>query len=661
MSPGHDPLDAFVTAGVLHPDEARLAHRLARIGGDGRSEVLLATALALRAPRAGHVCVELDNVALHIAADPRAAGAGVHDGQAAAEVAGLPWPDPDAWHQLLGDSPAVRRGGPGSTPLVLEHRRIYLDRYWTYEQQLAASLDRRVRQESDPIDIVAARGWLDTLFPASDGLDRQRLAAAVALQRRLTVIAGGPGTGKTYTVTRVLAALHLAAAARDDRRALRVALAAPTGKAAARLTGSLRTGLPGLPVDAALRETMAHTRASTIHHLLGVRRGASTRFRHDASTPLPHDVVIVDEASMVSLPLMAKLVDAVRDDARLILLGDRDQLASVEAGAVLGDICGPDGSRPVLRLSPTAIEALEPLVSGRLAHACEPADAIGIWDSIVRLDRFRRFDEHGPLAAVAARIQQGTEHIDDVLGLLDDQADRPTSDHGAASPDAAGIVPGAVLVDPAVDADARSRVLSVAVHGWTDAVAAAGAGAPAHEVLAAMDRLRVLCALRRGPAGVTGWNRAIEQALAQAHPGFDPDERWYVGRPVLITRNDRALRLSNGDVGMILADPDRPGRRVAAFWADDGTVRTISPARLPTAETCFAMTIHKSQGSQFDHAVVVLPDEPSPLLTRELLYTAITRAAHRVTLLGRRTIVRDALSRPIQRASGLQQRLWSTT
>ena len=490
------------------------------------------------------------------------------------------------------------------------------------------------------------------------------MAAAVALHRRLTVIAGGPGTGKTYTVTRVLAALHLAARAGDERRSLRVALAAPTGKAAARLTESLRTGLPGLPVDAALRDDMARTHASTIHRLLGGRGIASTRFRHDAATPLPHDVVIVDEASMVSLPLMAKLVDAVRDDARLILLGDRDQLASVEAGAVLGDICGPDGSRPVLRLSSAAVDALDPLLMGRLAGACEPADGPGIWDSIVRLDRFRRFDEHGPLAAVAAGIQQGTDGIDDVLALLDPPADRDVADGEPASAltdaaDAPGS--GAVLLDPDVGSDARSRVVQVAVRGWADAVAAALAGAPAAEVLTAMERLRVLCALRRGPSGVTGWNRTIEQALAHTHPGFDPDERWYIGRPVLVTRNDRALRLSNGDVGVILADPERPGRRVAAFWADDGTVRTISPARLPAAETCFAVTIHKSQGSQFDHAVVVLPDDPSPLLTRELLYTAVTRAAYRVTILGRRSIVRDALSRPIQRASGLQQRLWNTT
>ncbi len=639
-------LAAFVAAGVLTTADVRLARRLGRIGGDDDPEVLLAVALALRGPRHGHVCVELDDIAGHLAVEPRRGATGSSDGDGAepgADLAALPWPPFDRWRERLADSPLVRSGGPGGTPLVLEGGRLYLDRYWVYEQELATDLLRRASDRTEPADPAELSGWLDALFGPAETLDRQRLAAVVALHRRLTVIAGGPGTGKTYTVTRVLALLHLAAEARVGDRPLRVALAAPTGKAAARLQESLREGLETLTLEPSVRTAMERTPASTIHRLLGVRRGAGTRFRHDADTPLPHDVVIVDEASMVSLPLMAKLVAAVRPDARLILLGDRDQLASVEAGAAFGDLCGPDGSRPVLRLSPEAVASVEGPMAGQLAGSFERAEAPGIWDAIVRLDRFHRFAGGSDLGTVAAAIQRAGDDLDEVVDLL-------RGEEGGA---------GTVrLLDPDVDRGARARVEHSAVAAYGEVARLALAGAPAPEVLEVLGHFRVLCARRSGRDGVDDWNRTIETRLGAEVPGLHVGQRWYVGRPVMITENDHRLRLYNGDVGVVLADPGRPGRLVAAFWTSDGRIRFLSPSRLPACETTYAMTIHKSQGSQFAHVAVVLTPEPSPVLTRELLYTALTRASEQVTVLGREPILRATLTRPIQRASGLQERLW---
>jgi exodeoxyribonuclease V alpha subunit len=642
-------LQPFVEAGVLTDADVRLADRLGRLGDDTDPVVLLGVALAFRAPRYGHVCVDLRGVAHHVALEPRP---GPAPGEDAIEpdLATLPWPDPATWERQLRDSPLVRGAAAGQTPLVLEHGKLYLDRYWTYERRLAESLHARAVEPADDVDPAALRGWLDQLFappdpapPRSEELDRQRLAAALAVLRRLTVIAGGPGTGKTYTVTRILALLHLQARSKGPDRPLRVALAAPTGKAAARLQESLREGLAVLDLGADLRAALERTPAFTLHRLLGTRRDNASRFRHDAANPLPHDVVIVDEASMVSLPLMSKLADAVAPGSRLILLGDRDQLASVEAGAAFGDICGAGGSGPGLSFSARAIAELETALGETVAPPAVPADAPGIQDAIVRLDRYRRFGEDSALARLAAAIQgDGTGALDLLLAArTDDDADE-----------------GVRLLAPELDGSAREASEDLVVDAYARFARLAVAGADPLEVFDALGRLRVLCAVRRGPDGAWAWNAAIEARLAREVAGFRPNPSWYVGRPVLVTENDYGVRLYNGDVGVVLADPQDPGRRVAAFPATDGSVRMLSPARLPACETTFAMTIHKSQGSQFAHAVVVLPRVSSPVLTRELLYTAITRASHRTTLLASEPILREALGRPIQRASGLQARLW---
>ncbi len=665
-------LAPFVAVGVLTAADARLAERLGRIAGDGDPAVLLGAALALRGPRYGHVCVDLDRVAEHVAVEPRLPGEVGGDPAAAADALDqLPWPPSGDWRAALLGSPLVRTSSQGATPLVLDAQRLYLDRYWRYEEDLAAALRHRSTSWSAPTtpSTTELTIWLDELFGPVIDLDRQRLAAAVALTRGLTVIAGGPGTGKTYTVARVLALLHRAALAAADERPLRVALVAPTGKAAARLQESLREALGTLDLAPGVRDAMERTPASTIHRLLGVSRGARTRFRHDVHHRLPQDVVIVDEASMVSLPLMAKLVGAVRDDARLILLGDRDQLASVEAGAAFGDICGPEGSRPTLRLSPTMVAGLDAAMGGQLVGAHEVAEEPGIWDAVVRLDRFHRFSSGSSLGAVAAAIQAADTDVDRVLALLGASNPAPGVARAGGPEAAATAEPAAAethepetvarLLDPEQRADAAGTALDLAVASYRDVVRLALAEGATPQVLEALGRLRVLCARRRGADGVAAWNRRIEARLAAEVEGFDPSRRWFLGRPILITENDHGLRLYNGDVGIVVDDARRPGTPVAAFWTTDGGVRTLSPARLPACETTFAMTIHKSQGSQFQDVVIVLPPDPSPLLTRELLYTAVTRAQRRAVLVGAPAVLRSALARPVQRASGLQQRLWT--
>ena len=418
------------------------------------------------------------------------------------------------------------------------------------------------------------------MFGGAAADDRQRLAAETALRRRFAVVAGGPGTGKTTTVARILALLL-------EQGDPLVALAAPTGKAAARLVEAVHEEAGRMDVDAGVRERLLALDASTLHRLLGWRPGAHSRFRHHRGNRLPHDVVIVDETSMVPLSLMGRLVEAVRADARLILVGDPGQLTSIEAGAVLGDIVGP----------------------------AEPGRGI------VVLDRGHRFG--GAIARVAETIRAGdADAVLDALGAV----------RWIADPEALGPVrDGAVACARAVTAAARE-----------------GDGAAA---IAALGTFRALCAHRRGPYGVSAWTAEVEAWLADAIDGFGAGGDWYVGRPLLVTENDYALGLYNGDTGVVLADG-------SAAFERQGELHHVSPTRLAAVETVYAMTVHKSQGSQFDTAAVLLPEPTSPLLTRELLYTAVTRARRELIVVGSEDAIRAAVARPVARASGLRRRLW---
>lgn len=641
-------LEPFNRAGVLTPADVHAAEALGRLTGEPRGEVLLAAALAVRAPRHGHVCVELPSVAdsvVGLEEEQTPDGAETPEPVPPDE---LDWPDPDRWRETLAASPLVAERPEGTPrpdphdarPLTLVGTRLYLDRYWRYERRVAEVLRRRATRTVDDVDPAAVRNALDRLLPVPrDGQrpDRQRLAAASGMLRSLTVIAGGPGTGKTHTVARLLALILELAEGRPPR----IAVAAPTGKAADRLTAALRAAAAELDTDADTRERLASLEGSTLHRLLGWHPGSRTRFRHDRHRRLPHRVVVVDETSMVSLSLMAKLLEALRPSSRLVLVGDPDQLESVEAGAVLGDIVGPAGQQ--LALSAPTRE--------RLAAATgEPLDAVGdarpdgIDDAVVVLGRLRRYREDSGIAALARAVHAGD--ADRVVEVLD-----------------AGRDDVLWLAEPgdARDAPILAPIRDAVVSSGRDVLAAAQAGEGA-TALDALDRIRVLCAHRRGPAGVAGWVPLIERWMAADVEGFaaarrgTDGRRWYVGRPVLVTRNTRRLGLFNGDVGVTVSTPD--GLRVAFRGA--GGVRRFGPSRLEDVETVHAMTIHKSQGSQFAHVAVILPDASSAILTRELLYTAVTRATDRVTVLGEPASVRHAVSNRVARASGLRRTLWGT-
>lgn len=598
-----DALAPFVDTGVLTSADVHVATTLCRLHEVADDDVLLGVALASRAPRVGHSCLDVDAVA----------DALVHELPGGTEVdddtvAALPWPDPDDWLATLRASPLAVAAEPGTaSPIVVEGRRVYLTRYRDHEAFVAADLRARAGALAPAVDHGRLQGLLDRVFPDAPADDPQRLAAVTAATRRLAVVAGGPGTGKTWTVARILAALVDQAHARGDR--LQVALVAPTGKAAARLDQGLRDAVATMDVEEDLRVALdAVDRGSTIHRLLGVR--SNSRFWHDRDRPVPHDVVVVDETSMASLSLVAHLLEAVRADAHVVLVGDPDQLASVEAGSVLADLVGGGRSGPSV-----------------------------LADGLVVLERPRRFGPDSGIGQLARAVRAGDP--DAVVGTLRDAGDVawiPTSDP----------VPADLAdVRDLLTAVGRSRI-DAARDGDVDAA------------LDQLDRSVVLCAHRRGRDGVAGWNQRVDRWLAEEVPGWRPWAPWQPGQAVLALGNDRQLQVFNGDLGVVVATPH--GARVAfhrpsATDAEDPVRRPVPPTRLDEAEPVHAMTIHKSQGSQWDHVVVVLPAGGSRILTRELLYTAATRAADRLTVIGDESVVRHAVGRPIRRASGLADRL----
>jgi exodeoxyribonuclease V alpha subunit len=567
-------LRKFNQADVLTAADVHVAHRLSELAGEPDEEVRLALALTVRGVRGGSVCVDLREVSR---IDPA-----------------LDWPQLTRWVDKIRASPLV---GPGR-PLRWDLDLLYLDRYWRQEDQVRADLVVRESQLPPPVDADLLGSSLDRLFgphtdgPHTDGAHTdQRLAAEIATRRWTTVLGGGPGTGKTTTVARLLAVLH-----EQHGPGLRVALAAPTGKAAVRLQEAVRH-VVATDFDVADQERLGAVNASTLHRLLGSRPGDGTRFRHDRDNRLPHDVVVVDETSMLSLTLMARLLEALRPDSRLVLVGDPDQLASVEAGAVLADLVAGLSARPL------SAQGVRPVVV--LTHNWRFGSGIGDLAATVRAG-----DADGALA---------------VLGRGEDALDLETSE---------------------------SQIRGDVVHAAT-AIRDAAKSGDARGALQQLDRHRVLCAHRTGPFGVQTWSRKIERWLAEV-PGDPREGEWYVGRPLLMTVNDYALGLFNGDTGVVVRQPDGSAR--AVFARGDELV-DFAPSRLADVQTVHAMTVHRSQGSQFERVTVVLPPADSPLATREMLYTALTRAEQHVRLVGSETELRACIERPAARASGLRRRL----
>lgn len=556
-------LATFNAAGVLNAADVHVAQRCCALESESDELVALAVALAVRALREGSVCVDLTTVADDIGGD-------------------LPWPAPAELVAAVAASPLAGKA------IRLEHERLlYLDRYWREEQQVCTDLLALSAQAAQSV----GDGELERLFPPP-GFAEQRAAAQLALTQPVTVLTGGPGTGKTTTVARLLALL--AQAAHPGR--LRIALAAPTGKAAARLQEAVSAEVAKL--ETADRDRLSGLRAVTLHRLLGGRPDSASRFKHHRGNRLPHDVVVVDETSMVSLTLMARLLEAVRPDTRLLLVGDPDQLTSVQAGAVLADLVDGLADHPSIKIAALHTTHRFGAAIGGLAEAIRSGDA----DQVLAL-----------LRAGDAAI----EFIEDAE-------------------------PAAALRPALVGHALKVRACAVL-----------GAGP---EGLAAMDEHRLLCAHRDGPYGVRHWNRQVERWITD-ETGQATWSPWYPGRPLLVTANDYALGIYNGDTGLVASGPDG----VQVYIAGATGTQRFSPSRIADVETMYALTIHKSQGSQADEVTVILPPADSRLLTRELFYTAVTRAKNKVRIVGSADEVRAAVQRQALRASGLRDRLRAST
>ncbi|WP_068828966.1 exodeoxyribonuclease V subunit alpha [Pseudomonas sp. BMS12] len=582
----------------LGPLERALLDSLRRLEPTAQEAVLACAALCCEALGKGDVCLPL------------------------ARVAGRrPWPEFDFALPALSELSALLQGSAlvaesaGFAPLILDGERLYLARYQAYEQHLAERL-LSMSAERPAVDEAILTESLTRLFAFNQQQpDWQRLAAAQAVRRRLAVISGGPGTGKTTTVVRLLAALLEQPG--GDR--LAIGLAAPTGKAAARMAEAIRNAKAELPLADHLKALLPEE-ARTLHRLLG-SRGDSPAVRHDAARPLALDVLVVDEASMVDLALMAKLVDALPPGARLILLGDKDQLAAVEAGAVFAELCEGRG------FDAQAAAELQ-RITGQTVPVEAPRSALG--DAVVLLTHSHRFAGDSGIGELARRINTG--NAAGTLNLL--KEDRPDLRWQSQPTQAA--------------------LLERLEQGYRPYLQAARQGDPA-TAFAAFNAFRALTAQREGPWGVSGLNEALEARIKRRY-SLAERERWYPGRAVMVRQNDYALGLFNGDIGLCLAGEH--GLRVF-FEGEDG-FRAFAPARLPSHDSAFAMTVHKSQGSEFSEVLLALPESPSPLLTRALFYTGITRAKHQVEIWGLPARLSEAVNTKAERAAGLAERLGVT-
>lgn len=605
---GPDTLSLCAARGMLRPIDLHFARFLSDLAAGENHELGLAAALASWHVGEGHICVDLT------------AWAGKpFSGRGQGEEYALLCPELSSWEAALRKSPLV--GSPGEyRPLVLDHaHRLYLYRYWEYEAHLVERI-REALAAGREAPSSTMRAAVSRLFPddKEGAIDWQKQAALVATGSRLSLITGGPGTGKTFTVARILALLLEQARGQQ----LRIALSAPTGKAAARLQDSITRCTQDLPCSQEVKDAIP-SRASTVHRLLGTIPG-SPYFRHHRENPLPFEVVVVDEASMVSLPLLSKLFAAVPLEARLILLGDQDQLASVDPGAVLGDMCAGGGSRSTQNAR-----------IGAPVHAQRPSgNGLRMEEVIVALQKNYRFGGESGIGEASRAIQrgEGTRALEIMR----------SAGYGDI-----------VWTSLPRDAQILPALAPKIIAGYQPYLHARSP----EEALRCFEQFRVLCAVREGPYGVSTMNLLIERFLKEKKL-IRPEGRWYAGRPLLITRNDYGVELFNGDIGVVLPDPEDGGALRAFFLGPEGTVRRVPLLRLPEHETVYAMTVHKSQGSEFEEVLLVLPDQASPVLTRELVYTGITRARKKVTVWGTEEVFETAVARRIERSSGLHEALW---
>lgn len=607
-------------SGLLTEIDIHFARFITGLSGSNDQDIFLAAALVSNAVGNGNVCFDLALAA----------------GKALPEEGD--WQDPvvcpelAAWQKKLCAARVI--GSPGDyCPLILDEKnRLYLYRYWNYERRLSDSIKKRVKEGIDSIDLILLKDSLKRLFPGNTGddTDWQRVAALISTFKRFCVISGGPGTGKTTTVASILALLLEQA----DGKGLRIFLAAPTGKAAAKLKESIRNVREGLNCRDRIKDLIP-SESYTIHRMLKTIPG-SPYFRYNSENLLPADVVVVDEASMVDIALMSKLVEAVPVDARLILIGDMDQLASVEAGSVLGDICDRES---IHRFSGDFCKNIEELTGERLGPSikeCKENESLN--DCIVALQKSYRFTDDSGIGELSCAVKMG--NVDRTLQILKDVDPFKSTCY-------------AHLVAHKKK-DLFEALEKKIVEGYSEYLKTDD---PC-EALKLFNQFKILCAVRSGPFGVYAVNRLAEQLLGNKGL-IRPDGQWYRGRPVLITVNDYNLELFNGDIGIIMAAVDSGSNDLYAFFHGiSSRLRRFPPYRLPEHETVYAMTVHKSQGSEFENVCLLLPDKDYPVLTRELIYTGITRAKQSVTVWGTEAVIAASISRRIERTSGLYDALW---
>ena len=567
-----------------------------------KEEVFIAAALVSKATEDGHVCLDLEEIA---GREQTFFVRGINKYET------IRTPELNSWVNKLLDSRVVGRPGDYK-PLILDQKnRLYLYRYWRYEDILIRELKRRTERLKKIEDFYLIKRTLEILFPNRDSSDLQKASSIISLITYFSVISGGPGTGKTSTIAKIIALLLKLSLGR------RIFLSAPTGKASARLKQAIMEIKKGLQIEEEIKD-MIPKESFTIHRMLGYVPGRMNA-RYNEENRLPADVVIVDEASMIDLPLMSRLVQAIPEDATLILLGDKDQLSSVEPGSVLGDICAGSKEYP---------EIVDRFFNGDIS-GLRP----GIENCIIELKKNYRFSEESGIYQLSKAINSGDkERVFQILNgnykdILFKKLPRPE-----------------IL---------KKSLEQIVLEGYGRYLRAKDP----FETLSLFESFRILTPIRWGPYGVRQINRIVESILRE-NLLISMESPWYAGRPILIVENSYELGLFNGDIGILMPDPES-GNEIRAFFIDpEGNVRKFLPIMLPEHETAFAMTVHKSQGSEFDNVLFILPDTYVPVITRELIYTAITRARKGIEVWGRPEVIEEGITQRIRRSSGLRDALW---
>lgn len=615
----NDIITHLYKTGYFSRIDTYFARFICEISGQNDPDIFLAAALASQSTGKGDVCLDLAFLAEKRLFEE---GNGVD---------AVICPKLLSWRKKLLTSPAI--GEPGDyRPLVLDEKnRLYLYRYWEYEKVLSESIEERVNDGFNDIDATLLGHGIKRLFPTynPETIDWQKVAVIPPVFKRFSVISGGPGTGKTFTVAKII--VLLLEQARGNQ--LRIFLCAPTGKAAAKLGEFIKAAKEKLNCGRDVK-ALIPAETYTIHRMLRPVPG-TPYFRYNRENPLPADVVLIDESSMVDLALMAKLVEAVPSSARLILMGDKDQLASVEAGSVLGDICDRDAPHGY---SDNFVKNVEKIADVRIGSHCHRIEnRPGLHDGIVLLRESHRFAGISGIGALSRAVNRGDS--EEAIRLLEhpDPEDRSIKwerMHVSENP--------------------FQMLEKKIVEGYSEYLQTDNP----QDALELFNRFKILCAVKKGPFGVDTVNRFAEHVLARRGL-IDPDFQFYRGKPILITRNDYDLGLYNGDIGILMPMPESDRNDPYAFFSSmSGELRRFPAYRLGNYETVYALTVHKSQGSEFESVLLILPDKFYPVLSRELLYTGITRAKKQVTIWGSENILASSIQRKIARTSGLRDALW---